>query len=358
MKYHLILTLDYELFGNGSGCLTHCVVLPAASCLQTLEKFNAKMEFFVDTTEFLALNRYQDVFGRGMAEVEQQLIAALESGHRLQLHLHPQWSEATYHEGTWDLAMSKWRIGDLGEREIQQCVDEGLAYLAELEQRSSCTSAENCRVFRAGGWAIQPAGKVLSVLISRGIEMESTVAPGAYNPSVGDWYDFRKSSRLPLWPIDTDVLKQTDDDAKSLIEIPITTANIGRLKHAKALKEHKSSATLPSGCAGTYDGPNSRFQDLKGKVSKLLRMGHVMLDFSTMPGWMLVDITKQYQKEFSAAEGPIPIVAIGHNKNFTERSNANLSYWMDWITEQNDIQFSSYAQWHSAYKTKYSSAQS
>ena len=351
LTYHLILTLDYELFGNGTGCLRNCVISPTKACLLTLTQYQAGLAVFADATEFLALKRYHRVFGEGIQEVEEQLQSAVSAGHSLQLHLHPQWMGAHYSGLGWDLDMGKWRIGDLSESDIRQCVTEGLTYLKSLLPHGKAKVQDHCKVFRAGGWAIQPSQTVLKVLKSEGIDIDSTIAPGAYNPSKGDWYDFRNSPKLPFWNAENHSSVVINHSSDNILEVPITTAEVGRLNHAKALKTYRAVASLPEGCVGTYDGPNSDWETLKGKVSKLWRMGRVMLDFSTMPGWMLVEITKRYIKEQAEVDSPVPIVAIGHNKNFTEYSNINLRYWLDWISSQDNICFSSYAQWHQALKT-------
>ena len=354
MKHHLILTIDYELFGNGSGCLNHCVTAPTETCLQTLKKYTAELAFFADATEFKALASYPEIFGQGMQAVETQLVDALNDGHTLQLHIHPQWLGASYENGVWQLDLSKWRIGDLTQDDINRCVAEGLEYLNGIAARSRSDKGQNCKVFRAGGWAVQPGAKVLAALQQCGVEMESTVAPGAYNPARGDWFDFRRSPDLPFWPVREEVCvavnSDIDNGIASLMEVPITTAKVGKLKHFKSLREHRKLPGLPEGCVGSYDGPNSRWQNYLGKLNKLLRMGTVMLDFSTMPGWMLVEITRQHQWVNRARELPIPIVAIGHNKNFTAKSNENLVYWLDWVADQPDIQFSSYDKWQKAFR--------
>jgi len=324
-------------------------------CLHSLEQHKAKMAFFADTSEFIAFNKYPQVYAQGMQGVEAQLVNAVNQGHSLQLHLHPQWIDAVLEDPDWQLSLDKWRIGDLSEAETNQCAVEGLDYLQSLLARAEKSSAEHCKVFRAGGWAIQPSDIVLKVLREKGIQMESTVAPGAFNPAKGDWFDFRRAENQPWWRVETDVCKTlqkksgADEGAQGqIIEVPITTAGVGRLAHARALKEHRSSHGLPEGCSGSYDGPNSRLQGLRAKLSKIVNMGRVMLDFSIMPGWVLVDITRRYQEQHKACQGPVPIVAIGHNKNFTARSNAHLNYWLDWVSQQRDIQFSTYANWQSS----------
>lgn len=346
MPFHLILTLDYELFGNGSGCLSHCVVKPTENCLSILDKFDAKLCYFVDASEFRALKQYPEEFSSGMQDVENQLHDSVRKGHEIQLHLHPQWLGATFVDQAWDLDLSKWRIGDLSEQDLKQCIDEGLDYLKEFVKSASDQSTNHCCVFRAGGWAIQPESKVLKALSDAGIKMESTVAPGVYNQAKGDWYNFKQSPDLPFWNIFDDVCSVSDPAQARMVEVPIATASVGKVKHAKALKEAKQGDPFPQGCLGTYDGPNNKLQEYIGKFNKIANMGTVMLDFSTMPGWMLIEITNHFLTIYKDDARDIPIVAIGHNKNFTAKSAQNFEEWLNWVSQETDIEFSTYSGWY------------
>ncbi len=343
--FHLILTLDYELFGNGSGCLKHCVVKPTEQCLSSLNKHSAHMDFFVDASEFIALNRYPEFFAEGMASVEQQLSEAAKT-HSLQLHLHPQWLDAEFNGKDWQLQLDKWRIGDLSDADIERCTDEALQYIRSLLPENN---DRHCKVFRAGGWAIQSNPSVYRILSDRGIVLESTVAPEIYNPSKGDWFDFRGAPKLPCWPIMDDLMRVAPSGAP-LVEVPIATARVGRQKHLQAIKQHRSEPPFPSGCSGSYAGPNSKWQSIRGKISKLMRAGTAMLDFSTMPGWLLIELTQRYMEQQKNNSVPVPIVAIGHNKNFTSASNGHLQEWLQWVAAQPNVEFSSYATWYGRYQ--------
>lgn len=346
MKYHLILTLDYELFGNGSGCLRHCVQAPTEQCLDTLASVDAPMSFFVDASEFLALKNHPEQFS-DYPIIEQQLTQAMSNGHSLQLHLHPQWLNARFDRDEWQLDLSRWRIGDLNQADLEQSLNEGWDYLNSLIIGDK---TRHLTTFRAGGWAIQPALRVLKALYDKGVRLESTVAPGAFNWAGGDWYDFSKAPNLPFWHIERDVCQAElpSSERSQLLEVPICSARIGRFRHAKMLKALKVRPPFPSGCYGTYDGPNSSAQSWLGKLSKVVNIGHCMLDFSTVSGDVLIDMTRQHMAKFSNIPHPVPIVAIGHNKNFTEASNQALSQWLHWAKQTPEITFSDYHQWHTA----------
>ncbi|MBI1194365.1 MAG: hypothetical protein GC138_00760 [Gammaproteobacteria bacterium] len=346
MKFHIICTVDHEVFGNGSGCVDRCVVAPMDRCLAEMDRHKAILTFFVDAPEFSAMRMAGGRCAEDAAQVEAQLADAANGGHKVQLHLHSQWLGAERADGHWRLDFSRWRIGDLARDEIMSLTESGIEYLRAV---AGSDSSHLC-TFRAGGWAIQPARETLVALSAHGVTMDSTVAPGCYHSARGDWYDFRHCPDAPWWPISDDVCRVAD--AASLIEVPIATAAMGRVEHARALREHRSHPSLPEGCEGSYEGPNSRLQSLMGKVGKVLRMGRVMLDFSTMPSWMLIGICEDYRRRYRDVPGPVPIVAIGHGKNFTAHSEANLSEWLSWVDQQADMKYSDFYQWHSTWRAE------
>ncbi len=342
----MILTLDYELFGNGSGCLDSCLRQPVDQCLAVASEVSATVALFVDAPEFLAF-RQTRCYRAASARIEEQLGLAVMNGHAVQLHLHPQWLGADYQDHHWSLSMNKWRIGDLDKDTIDGLVVTGLAYLRTI----TGDDARHCNTFRAGGWAIQPAAQTLSVLAQRGILMDSTVAPGSYNPARGDWYDFRRAPLAAAWPVMDDICQVSAGDRAALMEVPIATHSIGRLAHISALFEQRRYPRLPDGCAGSYaGGVNSRRHRLYGKLAKLASLGHVMLDFSTMPAATLIEISRGWMDKFNKIDGPVPLVAIAHGKNFTPQSAENMMQWLQWLEAHDAVIFSSYHDWLCAYR--------
>ena len=92
-RAHLILSLDYEVFGNGSGDLDCCVLQPTERIAAIAERHGARLAIFVDALEFAAMER------TGVSDahrVRQQLQSLLARGHRVELHLHPQWTCLLY----------------------------------------------------------------------------------------------------------------------------------------------------------------------------------------------------------------------------------------------------------------------
>ena len=55
MMKSLIFTLDYELYGNGSGNVFTHIIEPTNKILEIADKYNAKITFFFEVVEYWKL---------------------------------------------------------------------------------------------------------------------------------------------------------------------------------------------------------------------------------------------------------------------------------------------------------------
>ena len=339
---HLILTVDYELFGNGSGCPLKCVVAPTERILSIAERFSAPVTLFVEALEYMAMEREPATCAQAEA-VKEHVQSALKRGHDVQLHLHPQWVNASYSdEGRWVVDVRRWRLGDLEAGEIQRLLASSKAWLETLAR--AIRSDYVCNAFRAGAWCIQPSRAVLEALKVLGFRLDSTVAPGLRNAALGDWYDFRGTPPSPFWRVTQDVCVQSET---GIWEVPIAVSRLSSIHHATVVVRKNLGATsgFAPGCSGSYAGPNSSWHSLVGRVSRFASLGRVMLDISTFSASSLIAAVKGWRSRFAHAHQPIPIVAIGHCKNFTARAAAELEEFLGWAITQEDLVLSTYDDW-------------
>jgi hypothetical protein len=342
VKPHLIMTVDYELFGDGSGCLDACVLHPAERMMAIAERFGAPLTFFLEALEFVVIAEESDD-----RRPQQQMRSALVRGHDVQLHLHPQWTNAARDaNGNWALDMARWRIGSLDAAETRLMVSNGKRWIEE--KIGSGVSDYRCLAFRAGGWCIQPSLHVVRALRELGFAVDSTVAPGQWRHGSGTWSDFRGAPTLPFWKTVDDVCRPVAD---GLWELPIACGSIGRIRHLRALAaaRRRSDNGLAPGCNGAYRGPRETLLNrLAGKSIRAAQLGEVMLDFSTLPGRELIRITRQWiERHADKLEHPVPVVAIAHTKNFTPSSETAMSEYLEWASRQRLV-FSTYGAWLSA----------
>ena len=342
MTAHLILTVDYEVFGNGQGCVKHCVVEPASRLLRLADRFDAPVTLFAEAAEFMAMER--EMGPGAVRDVREQLAGAVAGGHDVQLHLHPQWQGAKKRDGGWELDLDRWRIGDLQEDEIEDLIAVSRAWLDDVA--FARTPGGHCLAFRAGNWCIQPSAAVVRSLGRQGFRVESTVVPGMRRSERGQWSDFRSAPDLPFWRVESDVCRA---GASGLWEVPIVSARVPRLEQLAAelqARKTENSRFAPN-CSGSYATRSGGLDRVTANVRKLLDLGLAKLDFSTMPARTLVTITEDWLRRFDDPRRPTPIVAIAHTKNWTDRSTSHLTEYLTWARGVG-IQFSTYPEWLSS----------
>jgi hypothetical protein len=82
-----------------------------------------------------------------------------------------------------------------------------------------------------------------------------------------------------------------------------------------------------------------------GRLAKLSKLGQVMLDFSSMPSRVLIDVSRKWLKQFDGVtDVPLPLVAIGHTKNFSVASEQSLAEYLEWASGEG-IAFTTFPAW-------------
>ena len=107
-KIKIVISGDYEIFGNGTGDVMNCMIKPTYGLLKICEKHGAKYTIFMEMGEYWAFKKYAKELEKDLGYVpheaiERQLKDAIKRGHDVQLHLHPQWLGAEYQNGEWNL---------------------------------------------------------------------------------------------------------------------------------------------------------------------------------------------------------------------------------------------------------------
>ena len=342
-QLNLIITADYEIFGNGSGSVDSCMIAPAEQMMRVAEKHGARICLFVDVCEYWA---FQDVFEKGLTKennalkIENQLKDAIARGHDVQLHFHPQWLDYKYKDEKWELNQDYWRLPNvekLGGWTIKKLFQEGKETLEEMLQ--PIKSDYKCDVFRAGAWCIQPEHEVLIVMKELAFRIESTVAPNKAYDDGRTVYNFSNASKLPYWKVSNSVTKE---DSKGIIlEYPIFTTKIPASKVFKfsRLKVSRNIANKPKGCNSISD-TQYKLSFLK-KLTKSVSAQVKMLNNSDgVPFEEMKYITEKAISKYEKERGQIPLVMIGHPKTFGNAEE--FDKYLEWVVKQGKVTFGSY----------------
>ncbi|MDH5694171.1 MAG: hypothetical protein OEZ47_13820 [Gammaproteobacteria bacterium] len=333
-KISLVVTVDYEVFGNGSGCVESCVLGPARKILDIMNHYSAPLTLFADIPEFIAMETYKRPL---VHEIKKQLVETQLSGGDVQLHIHPQWYRAHHlFDDRWQLDMSKWRIADQSTSVINHLIVASVDWLDALFKEHSIDY--ECYAFRAGGWCIQPSKELARILIENGLRVDSSVAPGHVFRDSNEWYDFSVYPRDPYWRFSDDVCVSEEP---GIWEFPITTGTVSKWSHLATLLRSRGSKGLAQNCKGNYGGPSSKLKKVANRLEKLRRLGTVMLDISTLSVDQMKQLSEQWLEKYIKKNKKISLVAIGHTKNFSENSSRNFEKYLSWASA-NGIQFSTF----------------
>ena len=347
-KLKLILTADYEVFGNGSGHVKNCLTRPAEEIMRICESHDTRVTFFTEVCEYWAFREMQEqgwfsAEYRPASWMEEQLKDAVKRGHDLQLHFHPQWLEyEMISDQEWKLNYDLWRLPNVPDgsgnendpKSISGLFAKGKKTLEDLAR--SGNPDYQCRAFRAGSWCIQPEEEILKVMANTGILYDTTVAPGVKLDDNLSYYDFRNAPEdLPSWNISNKVDRV--DESGKITEVPIFTADLNSTQQIQfqTTKKLRRISNRPENCTGEPATKTLDFVKKDSKFKKIVRLYTTrpyMLDFcgtSFDEMMFLIEAAKKRYRKFESEE-PVPIVAIGHPKNFgNPKEFKSLLEWVD-----------------------------
>ncbi len=345
-KLKLHLTVDYEIFGDGSGSVKPCMIDSSNAMMDLAEEFGASILFYAEVNEYWAFKTHPK-YQSDAAIMEAQMKDMIKRGHDVQLHLHPQWIDAQYDDQAgWKLNYNYWRLpfvpNGLGTVEDQRSL-LGLFTKGKktLEHIIRSVDAEySCNAFRAGAWCIQPEETILQAMQQVGFKKDSTLAPGAYMNNGLTYFDFRgHESTFQPFPIRDNLQKR--DNKGQLIEYPIWTTNMGILQNTyflflSILKNLDNNAP---NCYGQSAAKSIAIRSSKWKkLWQLVRPQYKMLDFcGKKTAGELIYITQRAISKVKKTPGDdsYPLISIGHPKNFSNPKE--IRKWLTWISTQEFI---------------------
>jgi hypothetical protein len=151
------------------------------------------------------------------AEWEATVKGVLQRGHDVQLHVHPQWSDARYEKG-WTLNGS-WQLPQYSLQETRAMLGSAKDYLEGLLQ--PLDPRYRCVTFRSGSWAFAPSDHIIPTLIELGIRADISMADGLYFAGPRVWVDYRGIDEpfLPYFPEPHDA-RRLAAEPHSLVCVP------------------------------------------------------------------------------------------------------------------------------------------
>jgi hypothetical protein len=219
---HLALTDDWELRGNGSGDVEEIQLRPMRELVRLYHEYGARGTFNAEMMQQLTFRRRQDEHPelKALADAwDDHVRDAFRQGHDIQLHAHPQWSEARYEGGRWRLS-GDWSILNYDAESAYEMLAAGKEYLENLLR--PVDPAYRCVSFRAGASCIAPSPFILGVLARLGIVFDMSIVGGmrVHTRNLRLDYTNCEESFLPFYPRMDDA-RRVSDKAEPIICVPI-----------------------------------------------------------------------------------------------------------------------------------------
>jgi len=225
MLREISLTVDYEIFGNGTGDVRQHVTEPTERMAEQCEKYGAPLTVFLEVEEYLAFERHRAQLDADLGYdpakvIREQLLSLVRRGHDLQLHLHPQWHESRYVDGQWHLRPQIQTVDDLfkTQEEVDAYIRDRKAVIDELY--AAAGAVKSVVVYRAGAFSAQPGSKLLKALERNGITVDSSVVHGLVKRNETLNLDYRNApAGRRHWKVTKDVGEE--DSSGAVTEVPI-----------------------------------------------------------------------------------------------------------------------------------------
>lgn len=323
---HLILSLDYEIFGNGSGDIRQDIIQPTDRLLNICDKHDAKISIMFEVGEYWAFGKYnsqllEDLGYSPYGQMRKQAIEAVRRGHDVQMHLHPQWIGAEYDKGVWQLYNSYWRLADLpgglgSKSQITSITGALHAGKETIEDMIKPVKADyGCVCFRAGGFYAQPSRNIISAMKKVGLQADSSVVK-FYKTSTPFEVDYShvETDKAAWWTTDTELTVE-GKPGQNIIELSVSSRmqpywkNFKKTKLRAALKRQRAERAPNN--KHTTDRDIRSVPDYRTVLRKLLRNYPSTFDFCKLSCGDMLRRIKEHSKYPEQ-----PIVMIGHSKDF------------------------------------------
>jgi hypothetical protein len=321
---HVVVSVDYEIFGNGEGDVRQHVVDPTERMAKLCEKYGAVLTVFFEVEEYLAFEKFRDALVKQLgydpaALIRAQIVDLVKRGHDIQLHLHPEWHGADYKNGKWILQRDKMTVDSLFE--TQEETDKFIAARQAVIEKMLVEAGgkqQKVTVYRAGAFSAQPGKRLLPALAKNGFVIDSSVVKGLVAPKAhgGSGLDYRNApSAKEPWRVSRDVIEV--DPAGPIWEVPIYS-KMGRRYQQITLRRLRAKFSK--------NIPKAQKQDMvqklgvrKNPVSILKFLAQpipIKLDFHNQPPSTLVHWSKTAPAALK--DGLDVVVLIGHTKEHTD----------------------------------------
>jgi len=339
----IILTLDYEIHGNGDGSPDALMVEPTRRMLDQFDRYGAKLTIMADVAEILKFREYHEQTGRDDFHYEAiagQLRDAVRRGHDVQLHVHASYLKARCEQGRWIQDWSEYSFADLPPTRVAEILKLGKDYLESLLR--PVQADYRCDVFRAANWSMCPSKNAVRALLAEGFRIDTSVFKYGRRDGLVHFDYSNAYSELEPWRIDeSDVCRR--DDSGRLWEAPIycerrgIAAFLSVNRFYRALQSRAHRFTQAYGQPEGGNAPAGPRPSALRRVLGLLFSRHAWkADFNQCTGRQLIRALRRAEKAHPSPAPGLPFVLIGHSKLYTRFNESSLEPFLTHVASRPD----------------------
>lgn len=357
---HLIFSLDYEIFGNGSGDVRRDMIEPTHRLLDLCDKYQAKVTIMLEVGEYWAMKKAEQegLLQLGYSpsrEIEEQVQYAAKNGHDVQLHLHPWWIGAELKNGKWQLNPHYRRISDLPNgtgTENDQLSITGVLLQGKktLEKIIKPVCADyKCFVYRAGSFWGQPSRVLIAGLKKAGLIADSSVVNGLFETQVVPT-DYRKAkSSIGYWWTTEEDISRSGKIGENIIEFPVYShlrPYLWNFKWTKLQTTLKRRAAEKNDVHGlSMKQARQSTEPLSSVFRKLFSWYPLKYDFCKLSDKDMIRWLKKAIKQSCYEKNDnTPVVMLGHCKDFW--NDRNVENFLKYVKQEcsENILFSTFSE--------------
>jgi len=218
---YLAFVDDWELSGDGSGEPYELQFRPMRELVRIYNAHGIRGSFNAEVMQQLTFRKFQSEHHELKALADEWDAAVQEAfcqGHDVQLHIHPQWSDAEYKNGAWNLR-GDWSILNYSPDQAHQMINSCQRYLEDLLRPLDPDYA--CVSFRSGSWCVAPSPYILNLLADFGIVFDMSIVGGVRYRTrrINLDYTYCEEDFLPFYPVMTDA-RRVSDKIERIICVP------------------------------------------------------------------------------------------------------------------------------------------
>jgi hypothetical protein len=307
--FNIIITLDYEIFGNGKGDVEKHILNPAKKIFDITANFNVPISIMFEIYQYIAYKKYNDVIENDLGYspekiIKNQIKDAYNKGNDIQLHIHPQFYKMIYKNKRFILKNPKLSVHDLEEENVYELIKTGKEELELLINNPDyrCTTLRLSNM----GW-IEAPRNTLKPMEKLGIIIHS----------LSD--EYKEENNQGFWKL---------FDSR-VYEIPIFAIE---KKIYQLIKARGIFTLFYNWIHSPQFGYPSTSENEREKISPKNKHYRLKWDYSKLSYKEMINFLEKAICKYNYEKYEIPLVMIGHTKDFF--NNKNLEKFLEISTKE------------------------